>query len=158
MENIEREYRESKDCVVLMNPLVKTFAPFNGQDCTRNGFMARDIAQALVAKARSLLVKYDAYLLIRSKSYPHYLVRFLVCASISRHDGLLLFSCLTAIEVVLTNWRHICNEIGNDTDNYRVAMHSHADLHRNDICLEHLVPICLLCIYDVLQEICSFVP
>lgn len=72
-------YREPKDCVVLMdNSLVKTFAPFNGRDCTRNGFMARDVVRG--AEARSLLIKYDAYLLIRSKLYPHYLVHFLVYA------------------------------------------------------------------------------
>lgn len=43
----------------------------------RNGIMAGNVG----AEARSPLVKYDTYFLIRSKLYPHYLVHFfLVCA------------------------------------------------------------------------------
>lgn len=38
-------YRELKDCVVLMDLLVKTFAPLNGQDCMRNGFMAGNVVR-----------------------------------------------------------------------------------------------------------------
>lgn len=45
--------------------------------------------------------------------------------------------------MVPTNRRRTCNEIRDDTYNYRVAIHSHAALHRNDICLERLVPIYL---------------
>lgn len=79
-------YRGPEDCVVLMGPLVKTFAPFNDQGCTCNGFMGRDAIHG--AEARSPLVKYDAYLLIRSKLYPHYLVRFFVRRVASRSSRL----------------------------------------------------------------------
>lgn len=77
-----------------MDLLVKTFAPFNGQDCMRNGFMAGNVVHG--AEARSPLVKYDAYLLIRSKLYPHYLVHFFLVYtkyfSTRRHALILLFN------------------------------------------------------------------
>lgn len=43
----------------------------------RNGIMAGNVVHG--AEARNPLVKYDTYLLIRSKLYPHYPVHFLVC-------------------------------------------------------------------------------
>lgn len=71
---IAKDMKNPKDDTFLWGSLVKTFAPFNGQDDARNGFMG-ERAAVHGAEARSSLVKYDAYLLIRSKLYPHYLAR-----------------------------------------------------------------------------------
>jgi hypothetical protein len=58
---------------------------------TRNGFTGG----TPYTEAKSPLVKYDAYLLIRSKLYPHYAVHFFLRGSAT---GLLLFCRLVAIE------------------------------------------------------------
>lgn len=81
-----------KDCNVLTDPLVKTFTPFNGRRCTRNGFMGRNAIHG--AEMRSPLVKYNAYLLIRNKLYPHYRAHFFI--HISR-PGSFSFCCLAVI-------------------------------------------------------------
>jgi len=61
-----------------------------------NGFMAKDVVHG--AEARNLLVKYDMYLLIRNKLYPHYFVHFFLVHAkhfLARRAGLFLFCCLT---------------------------------------------------------------
>lgn len=116
-----------------MGPLVKTFAPFNDQGCTRNGFMGRDAIHG--AEARSPLVKYDAYLLIRSKLYPHYLVHFFVRRVAPRRagQGSFLFRRLAlAIEQRGVISGAPATRSGDDTDNCRRA----ARRVRARVCIE----------------------
>lgn len=70
------------DYVWLAVLLVKTFAPVNGRRAAQR--VSRTGTPVHGAEAAGRLVKYDAYLLIRSKLYPHYTTSSPVAATFPR--------------------------------------------------------------------------